>query len=206
MRNIILIAPPGGGKGTLSKKLLEEYPFNHISTGDLLREKAKDNKEIREIMEKGLFVSSDTVLSLIKEALLKNKEAFILDGYPRNMEQAEALDDLLERLGRQNFVVLYINTPKDEIVKRITGRRQCTNCGAIYNMNSDEYRPQFEGICDKCSSPLYERVDDNLDTLENRLKTYNEETRPILEHYRDRVVELNGLNLDVKKIMELLND
>lgn len=206
MRNIILIAPPGGGKGTLSKMLLEEYPFNHISTGDLLREKAKDNKEIRDIMEKGLFVSSDTVLSLIKEALLKNKEAFILDGYPRNMEQAEALDDLLERLGRQNFVVLYINTPKDEIVKRITGRRQCTNCGAIYNMNSDEYRPQFEGICDKCSSPLYERVDDNLDTLENRLKTYNEETRPILEHYRDRVVEINGLNLDVKEIMELLND
>lgn len=209
MKNIILIAPPGGGKGTLSKELLKKYQFNHISTGDLLRDKAKTNIEIDNLLKNGMFVSDDIVLSLIKENIIESNINYILDGYPRTINQAKSLEKLLVDIKRNDYKVIVINLPYEEIKKRITGRYLCSQCGAIYNIYHDAFKPKHEGICDKCQHKLYQRSDDNEETFINRYQKYQNESKPILEFYKDKIYNLDGmLELEEKleKVMEVLND
>lgn len=190
MKNLILIAAPGAGKGTLSKDLLEKYNYVHISTGDLLREQvAKGDelgKKINEMQTAGKLVTPEIVYSVLENKL--NDPAcdngYILDGFPRNLEQAKEYDKILEKSGRDLGMVILIDIPKEMLVKRITGRYMCKDCGAIYNIYSEEMAPKKPGICNKCNGELYQRKDDNIESLEVRYQTYLDSTTPLIEFYK----------------------
>ncbi len=194
MKNLILIAAPGAGKGTLSKDLLEKYNYVHISTGDLLREQvAKGDelgKKINEMQTAGKLVTPEIVYSVLENKL--NDPAcdngYILDGFPRNLEQAKEYDKILEKSGRDLGMVILIDIPKEMLVKRITGRYMCKDCGAIYNIYSEEMAPKKPGICNKCNGELYQRKDDNIESLEVRYQTYLDSTTPLIEIYKNRGV------------------
>lgn len=194
MKNLILIAAPGAGKGTLSKDLLEKYNYVHISTGDLLREQvAKGDelgKKINEMQTAGKLVTPEIVYSVLENKL--NDPAcdngYILDGFPRNLEQAKEYDKILEKSGRDLGMVILIDIPKEMLVKRITGRYMCKDCGAIYNIYSEEMAPKKPGICNKCNGELYQRKDDNIESLEVRYQTYLDSTTPLIEFYKNRGV------------------
>ena len=194
MKNLILIAAPGAGKGTLSKDLLEKYNYVHISTGDLLREQvAKGDelgKKINEMQTAGKLVTPEIVYSVLENKL--NDPAcdngYILDGFPRNLEQAKEYDKILEKSGRDLGMVILIDIPKEMLVKRITGRYMCKDCGAIYNIYSEEMAPKEPGICNKCNGELYQRKDDNIESLEVRYQTYLDSTTPLIEFYKNRGV------------------
>ena len=191
MKNLILIAAPGAGKGTLSKDLLEKYNYVHISTGDLLREQvAKGDelgKKINEMQTAGKLVTPEIVYSVLENKL--NDPAcdngYILDGFPRNLEQAKEYDKILEKSGRDLGMVILIDIPKEMLVKRITGRYMCKDCGAIYNIYSEEMAPKKPGICNKCNGELYQRKDDNIESLEVRYQTYLDSTTPLIEFYKN---------------------
>ncbi|MDD6480487.1 MAG: adenylate kinase [Clostridium sp.] len=194
MKNLVLIAAPGAGKGTLSKDLLEKYNYVHISTGDLLREQvAKGDelgKKINEMQTAGKLVTPEIVYSVLENKL--NDPAcdngYILDGFPRNLEQAKEYDKILEKSGRDLGMVILIDIPKEMLVKRITGRYMCKDCGAIYNIYSEEMAPKKPGICNKCNGELYQRKDDNIESLEVRYQTYLDSTTPLIEFYKNRGV------------------
>ena len=194
MKKLILIAAPGAGKGTLSKDLLEKYNYVHISTGDLLREQvAKGDelgKKINEMQTAGKLVTPEIVYSVLENKL--NDPAcdngYILDGFPRNLEQAKEYDKILEKSGRDLGMVILIDIPKEMLVKRITGRYMCKDCGAIYNIYSEEMAPKKPGICNKCNGELYQRKDDNIESLEVRYQTYLDSTTPRIEFYNNRGV------------------
>ena len=194
MKNLILIAAPGAGKGTLSKDLLEKYNYVHISTGDLLREQvAKGDelgKKINEMQTAGKLVTPEIVYSVLENKL--NDPAcdngYILDGFPRTVEQAKEYDKILEKSGRDLGMVILIDIPKEMLVKRITGRYMCKDCGAIYNIYSEEMAPKKPGICNKCNGELYQRKDDNIESLEVRYQTYLDSTTPLIEFYKNRGV------------------
>lgn len=194
MKNLILIAAPGAGKGTLSQDLLEKYNYVHISTGDLLREQvAKGDelgKKINEMQTAGKLVTPEIVYSVLENKL--NDPAcdngYILDGFPRNLEQAKEYDKILEKSGRDLGMVILIDIPKEMLVKRITGRYMCKDCGAIYNIYSEGMAPKKPGICNKCNGELYQRKDDNIESLEVRYQTYLDSTTPLIEFYKNRGV------------------
>lgn len=188
MMNIIFIAPPAAGKGTISSYLVDKYKYNHISTGDLLREVALTNQEIRELMQQGKFISDEIIFALIKEKLATISGPFILDGIPRNENQAHCLEKILEELNVYNYVVIDIDVPKDILEKRATGRRLCSSCGASYNIYFDNFKPQVENTCDKCKSSLYTREDDTLETYQVRYQAFMESTKPILDYYKGKGV------------------
>lgn len=192
MKNIILLAPPAAGKGTQSDKIIKKYGFVHISTGDLLREKLKENSNlsnnIKEYMEKGDLVPNEIILQLICTRMNSQdcKNGCILDGFPRNYEQAVSLDKLLSSYNRKIDAVIYLDVSKDILQNRIVGRLVCPNCNAIYNdkiygMNSKE-----KGICDICHSILVKRDDDNCETFNNRYNTYIRDTKPLIDYYDRR--------------------
>lgn len=205
MKDIILIAPPGGGKGTLAKKLASDKSFIHISTGDLLREKAKNDEEINKLITEGKLVSDEIVIKLLKEKLLNTEGPVIFDGFPRTKMQAELLDTLLDEINRNNYLVVEIVIPKEEVKRRITGRRLCPSCGAIYNIYSEEFRPREEGVCNACPEKLIQRADDNEETFEKRYQKYLEEASSILDYYGEDVYKLDGL-LDINKRINLVRE
>ena len=202
MKNLILIAAPGAGKGTLSNDILEKYDYVHISTGDLLREQvAKGDelgKEIEKVQQSGGLVSNEIVYKALEQKLQDPKcdNGYILDGFPRNLEQAKEYDKILKKSNRDLGLVLVLDIPKEDLIKRITGRFSCKECGEIHNIYSRELKPKKEGKCNKCGGELIQRKDDNLESLTVRLQEYHKNTQPVIEYY-----EKAGLvaNVDAKQ-------
>ena len=200
MKNIMFIAPPAAGKGTQAELVVEKYHIPHISTGDILREISKEDSEIgkyvQETLASGQLVKDDITYQLIEDRLKKDdcKNGYIIDGFPRNLDQANEYDKILKKLGYEVGNVIYINVDKKTLEKRITGRRICEDCGTIFNINDPNNSPKVESECDNCGGKLYQRSDDNLEAFETRYSTYEEKTEPIIEHYRKQgvLVEVDG--------------
>ena len=184
--NIVLFGPPGSGKGTQAKKLAEEYNIPHISTGDILRENLKNKTklglEAKSYMDRGELVPDAVLIGIIKDRLSRSDCAsgFLLDGYPRTLPQADALSTILDGLGMKLDVVLNIDVPDEELIKRLSGRRMCT-CGASYHIVCNP--PKQEGICDLCGNKLYQRDDDKEEAIVNRLDVYKHQTQPLIDYY-----------------------
>jgi len=189
--NIILLAPPAAGKGTQAELLKSAYNLNHISTGDLLRSASLEDSDfgrnLNKIMESGTLVSDDIVLEVLNKYLdTTTNMNLLLDGFPRNIYQAEKLDEILKEKNSQIDYVFLLNVPKDILLNRITGRRLCKSCGAIYNVNIDPLKPKNETICDKCSSELIIRKDDNEETFNIRYDEYLNQTSPLIGYYQEK--------------------
>ena len=190
MNSIIFIAPPAAGKGTQSKKLMMKYHLPHISTGDLLRDATKKDDErgryIKEQMALGHLVSDEIINELMMERLNQSDcaDGYILDGFPRSLEQAYAYNEILEKLNKPLGHVIYLSIDEETAKKRILGRISCPKCGAVYNDMIDVLKPKEEGICDHCGNALEKRVDDNEETFCNRFETYMKNTEPLLDYYR----------------------
>lgn len=189
--NIILLAPPAAGKGTQAEILKSAYNLNHISTGDLLRSASKDEsdfgKNLKVMLESGNLVSDDIVLEVLNKYLEKcNELNLLLDGFPRNIYQAEKLDEILKERNSQVDYVFLLNVPKEILLYRITGRRLCKSCGKVYNVNIDPLKPKNESICDQCGGELYSRSDDNEETFNNRYNEYEKETYPLINYYKQK--------------------
>jgi adenylate kinase len=186
--NIILLGPPGAGKGTQAKRLIGKYAIPQISTGDMLRAALKEGTplglEAKKFMDKGALVPDSVVIGLVKERIQQKDcaKGYMLDGFPRNVSQAEALDKMLGELGQIINDVICIEVPNDELVGRLTGRRTCRNCGAGFHVMFDP--PKKEGVCDKCQGELYQRDDDNEATVKSRLQVYANQTEPLIDYYQ----------------------
>lgn len=187
-KNIILMGPPGAGKGTLAKQLKEALSLVHISTGDMFREAIKAQTELGKLaasyINKGDLVPDDVTIGLVKERLSqKDCEAgFLLDGFPRTLPQAEALNEIAKVISRPIEAVINLDCDNEELVRRISGRRVCKDCGAPYHIVT--MKPKVEGVCDLCGGPLYQRKDDNEEALKVRLEHYVAETKPLLDNYQ----------------------
>lgn len=187
---IILLGEPGAGKGTYSAEMVKKYGIPQISTGDMLRAAVKAGttlgRQAQEFMKKGELVPDSVVIGLIQERIQQSDaiQGFILDGFPRTVPQAESLEKMLEGMGISLATVLKIEVSKALLLKRLTGRRVCPNCGATYNI--DTMRPQKEGICDKCGKELIQRPDDRPETIENRLTVYQKDTAPLIQFYEKK--------------------
>lgn len=189
MKSVIFIAPPAAGKGTQATRLSKDFNLEHISTGDLLREEVKNgNQELQEIMESGNLVSDDIVLSILSKKLDSLKTGYILDGFPRNLNQAISLDKILEEKNTKIDYVIYLLLDKEIAEKRIVGRVSCPNCGNVYNTMIEGMNSKIDMICDDCSSSLIKRKDDNSETFDIRFNTYIKETEPLIEYYKSKGV------------------
>lgn len=188
--NLILLGPPGAGKGTQAQRLAKDFELPHYATGDILRQAVDDGTELgkqaKPIMDSGGLVPDDIITGVIGERIASSEAAdgFILDGFPRTIPQAEALDVLLERLGRRIFAVMLIDTPDEEVIKRISGRRFSKKTGQIYNIHFDP--PKHEGRCDVDGSELVQRDDDRPEVVSDRLATYHAQTAPLIDYYDQR--------------------
>lgn len=195
---ILLMGPPGAGKGTQAEKLIREYGIPQISTGDMFRAAVKSGtalgKEAKSYMDKGALVPDSVTVGIVKERLVQDdcKKGWILDGFPRTTAQASALDAILHDLGIQLTAVLDFNVNRDDLVKRVSGRLVCRQCGASFHK---EFRPpKQEGVCDNCGGELYQRTDDNEVTVRERLAVYDTSTKPLIDYYKvsGRYYEING--------------
>lgn len=215
MKNIILLAVQGAGKGTFAKMLVEKYGYAHISTGDILRERAQVNDElgnqIRSLIDNGIFVSNDIIFEAVEYKISQPEceNGYILDGFPRNLEQAKGYEEILKKLNKDIGVVINLEIPNELLKQRILGRRLCKNCGSIYNVYNETFKPKVEGKCDKCNGELYQRDDDNEESMNVRVKNYYEVTEPIIKYYEDKNVLYridSSLDKDVvfKKIETIL--
>jgi len=194
MKSVILIAAPAAGKGTEAALLKEQYKMPHISTGDILRVKAKEDsdlgREIKNKIDNGIFVSDDLIISILKDRIQKEdcNNGYILDGFPRNVAQAEAYSLMLKELGKELGIVIVIDVDKNMAAKRIAGRVSCPKCKEVYSLIVKDMSPKQEGICDKCGEKLVKRVDDNEETYIDRYNTYIEKTSPLIEYYEKQNV------------------
>lgn len=192
MRNIVFIAPPAAGKGTQAAILKDKFNIAHISTGDLLREEVKKGtflgNQLSEQMKTGKLISDEIVTNLLKNRLLNNdtNNGYILDGYPRNISQAEILEKILSDINKPIDYVIYLDIDEETAMKRACGRLQCSNCGKIYNKYFDESKPKVCDICDDCNIALTHRSDDNEDSFKIRFKTFIESTKPLIDYYKNK--------------------
>ena len=186
-KNIILMGPPGAGKGTLAKQLMSAYDLVHISTGDMFREAIKAGTELGKLaksyIDHGDLVPDEVTIGIVKERLGQDDcaKGFLLDGFPRTLPQAEALKKLSMEVNRPIEVVVNLDCDNQELIRRISGRRVCKNCGAPYHVVT--LKPKVEGVCDICGGPLYQRADDNEEALKVRLEHYVQDTKPLLDFY-----------------------
>jgi adenylate kinase len=195
---VIFLGPPGVGKGTQSEFIAQKYHIPKISTGDLLRESVDRQtslgKEAKGFMDRGELVPDIVVIGLVEEKLQSPEcqNGFLLDGFPRTVTQADELSSFLQRNGKSLDRVVYFSLPKTEIVKRISGRRSCPECKAVYQLES--IPPRRDGMCDVCGIPLIQRNDDKPETIESRLAVYQEQTEPLIKYYKNRGIlsELDG--------------
>jgi len=192
----VLLGPPGAGKGTQAKKIAGEFGVPHISTGDMFRkavaEKTPMGIKADEFMKKGLLVPDEIVVGIVDERLRLPdcQKGFILDGFPRTVAQAESLEEILSKQGLKLDAAVNFEVPQEELIERFTGRRVCESCGASYHI---KYNPPKEaGICDKCGSKVVTRPDDRIETVTERLKVYEEQSRPLVQFYKDK-----GLLIDI---------
>ena len=216
MKNIILIAAPAAGKGTLSELLVEKYNYVHISTGDLLRSASSEDSElgrkISNMLKNGELVTDEIVFELLENRLLKDDtlNGYILDGFPRTLDQAIEYEKILSRLNRSLGIVAVLNTDYETLKKRIVGRMLCSSCGSVYNTLTGVNTPKVENVCDKCGASLYKRSDDNEEAFKNRYETYLEKTSPLINYYKEKgnLFFINSDNKDdmLKEIEVLLHD
>ncbi len=211
--NLILLGPPGAGKGTQAVKIVEKYNIPHISTGDIFRENIKKGTELgkkaQEYMNKGELVPDDLVVEIACSRLLQDdcKEGFLLDGFPRTVYQAEKLDEFLAEHGRKVEHVLDIAVEKEELITRLIGRRVCRSCGASYHVVN--MPPAKEGVCDLCGGELYQRADDTEETVVNRIEVYEAQTMPLIDYYEkagviahiDGATGLDNVFADIVKVL-----
>jgi adenylate kinase len=189
MVNLVLLGAPGAGKGTQAKMLAGKYNILHISTGDILRENVSKNTELgkkaKGYMDKGELVPDTVLIDIIKDRLSRpdTNNGFLLDGYPRTIPQAEALDHIFDQLGKRLDAVIDIKVPDEELVARLAGRRMC-KCGASYHITFN--LPKKDGICDVCSGELYQRDDDTESSVKTRLVAYYNQTHPLIDYYTDK--------------------
>lgn len=197
--NLILLGAPGVGKGTQAQLIQQKYHIPQISTGDILRaeiqKKSELGKKVQAIMKKGELVSDEIMLEIIKVRLSEPDcaKGFILDGFPRTIKQAEALDKLLEEISKTNLSAINVNVPEHEIIKRLSSRRVCGNCGKAYNLLLNP--PPKDGKCEACGVEIIQREDDKEETVQKRLAVYKEKTAPLIAHYREKgnLQEVNGM-------------
>lgn len=208
--NIVLMGLPGAGKGTQADKIVEKYEIPHISTGDMFRAAIKDGTELglkaKAFMDEGALVPDEVTIGIVRERLSKAdcEEGFLLDGFPRTVPQAEALDALLADMNKDVEHVLNIQVEQEELIKRLTGRRICKVCGTAYHLIFNP--PQKDGVCDKDGGELYQRADDNPETVSNRLEVNMKQTQPLLDYYGNKGVltNINGQQ-DIHKVFADLN-
>lgn len=189
--NILIMGGPGAGKGTMSAKIVEKYDVNHISTGDIFRSEIGNGTELglkaKSYMDQGLLVPNEVTNQMVKsylEKLSNPKNGFLLDGYPRTLDQAQAFDELSKGTDLAIDIVIAMEIAFDELADRVTGRRLCKECGEIYHVSSNPSK--VDGVCDKCGGALYQRKDDTLESLTVRLDEYAKQTQPVLEYYEDQ--------------------
>jgi len=204
---LVLLGPPGAGKGTQAKRLADKLNLPHISTGDILRQNVKAGtplgKEAKGIMDKGLLVPDDLVASMLDQRFNNPdiRKGFILDGYPRTLSQAKTLDEILSGKKLAVDLVVYLNTSDEVIIKRLTGRLVCSKCGA--NFHTLNMPPKVKGLCDNCQGELYQRSDDNEVTVRKRLEVYKNEVSSLIKYYEQQN-KLHSLNadLDAQDVLE----
>ena len=213
--NLILLGPPGCGKGTQAKILIDTYHIPQISTGDILREAIKKESplgvEAKTHMDQGSLVPDHLVIKIIEERLKQAdcNRGFVLDGFPRTVAQAEALDTTLSEMGSKLEYVFSIEVDDGELIRRLTGRRVCRKCGESYHMEFNP--PRQEGLCDSCQGKLYQRDDDKEETIRNRLKVYQDQTSPLINFYRRKDVlhSMDGVGSieEIKeRLLTIIND
>ena len=196
--HLLIMGAPGSGKGTYCVRLKDYYGIPHISTGDMFREAIKEGTElglqVKALIDAGNFVPDELTNAIVKERLAKDdcKKGFLLDGYPRNVAQAEELDKILEELNIRLDTALNLEMDDNRLISRIMNRRLCSSCGRGYNLLT--LKPKQDGVCDICGSPLIQRKDDNVETVTNRLKIYNDHTKPLIDYYTNKkiLVEVDG--------------
>ena len=212
--NIVLLGPPGAGKGTQAKKISEYYSLPHISTGDILRENISNNTTLglkaRSYMSRGELVPDELLITIIRERLSKPdcSKGFLLDGYPRTVPQADALQMILTEAGRRLDVVLNIEVSDEELIKRLSGRRVCGTCGASYHLVFNP--PKKDMVCDKCGGKLLQREDDKPEAIRNRLMVYKKQTEPLIKYYTKKSIlrtvdggkDIQQIFEDIKKVLE----
>lgn len=206
---LILLGPPGVGKGTQASNIVGKYDIPHISTGDMFRTNIKSNTplgiEAKGYMDKGLLVPDELVISMVKDRLLEDdcKDGFLLDGFPRTIDQGVALDKELHEMDIKLDKVVNIQADKDVLVKRITGRRVCKSCGATYHVTN--LPPKVEGVCDIDGGELYQREDDKIETVATRIEVYFKQTEPLIDYYRqkDLILDVDGTR-GIKEIFETI--
>ena len=207
---IILLGPPGAGKGTIAKALMQLDGSVQISTGDILRAaiaaETELGKQVEAAMAAGDLVTDDLIMGIMEQRLLEEdcKQGYLLDGFPRTIPQAEALKTLLAKLGEKLDCALELDMPRDVIFDRLTTRRTCTNCGEIYNVKSKP--PQVEGVCDVCGNAIVQRDDETVEAIENRLQVYNEQTAPLVEFYRDEGLLVSVPTSDLEPVMAAIKE
>ena len=198
MFNLVLFGPPGAGKGTQAEKLIEKYGFNHISTGEVIREQIRKGTElgrsVQSYIEKGQLAPDGLVIDIIADYVAKHKDAKgnIFDGFPRTTSQAVSLDAILRDLGIKLDGVINIAVPDEELIKRTTGRQICRSCGATYHVT---FKPsKVKNVCDKCGGELYQRDDDKVETVKKRLSVYAAQTKPLIDYYKNSnlYIEIDG--------------
>ena len=206
--NIILMGLPGAGKGTQASEIVKKFPIPHISTGDMFRKAIKDEtdlgKEAKSYMDRGELVPDEVTVGIVKERISEDdaKKGFLLDGFPRTIDQAESLNQIMSELDREIDAVINIEVPEEELMNRLTGRRICEKCGTTYHLVFNP--PKVDGICDINGGKLYQREDDNPETVSNRLSVNVKQSKPILEYYNNKGVLKN---IDGSKdIDEVTND
>ena len=195
---IVFMGPPGAGKGTQAEKIIENYKIPHLSTGDMFRKAIKDQTELgmeaKRYMDQGALVPDHVTIGIVKDRLSESdcKSGFLLDGFPRTVDQAKALDEILTSLDSKIDYVINIDVDLDILKERLTGRRICRSCGATYHMIFNP--PKNADVCDKCGGELYQRKDDNEETVGNRLNVYVSQTKPLLDYYSlaGNLVNING--------------
>lgn len=193
--NIIIMGLPGAGKGTQAAKIIQEFQIPHISTGDMFRLAIKQETELglqaKAFMDNGELVPDEVTIGIVRERLSQSdaKEGFLLDGFPRTIEQAEALNDILQELDTKIDRTIFVDVPEEELMNRLTGRRICSSCGAAYHLVFNP--PKVEGVCDLDGAKLYQREDDNPETVANRLEVNVKQTQPLVDFYKAEGVFVN---------------
>lgn len=205
--NLILMGLPGAGKGTQAEKIVEKYHIPHISTGDMFRQAIKDETELglkaKTYMDKGELVPDEVTIGIVRDRLSKEdcKKGFLLDGFPRTVAQAESLEVLLSEMGRKIDYCIYIEADIDVLKERLSGRRICKSCGATFHTVFNP--PKVENVCDKCGGELYQRPDDNPETVENRLQVNIKQMQPLIDFYTEKgyLKAVNGLQ-DIDEVFK----